>query len=56
VTAPSGAHVGFSSLPLVGQQWVATSGTGVYQAALTVATNLNGERRTATAFADLTVS
>lgn len=56
VTAPSGAHHGFASLPLAGQRWAATTGTGTYQAQLTSAIDFNGERRTATTSATLTVS
>jgi hypothetical protein len=56
VTSPNGAHTGFASLPRTGQRWVTTTGTGAYQAQLTTAIDFNGERRTATTSATLTVN
>ncbi|HKB32418.1 MAG TPA: hypothetical protein VKF16_00990 [Candidatus Dormibacteraeota bacterium] len=56
VTAPSGAHSGFSSLPLAGNRWVPNSGTGTYHATLTAGLTFNGESRTTTSSANLIVS
>lgn len=56
VVSPSGVQSSFSALPLVGQQQVVATESGVYSESLVAAIDLGGERRDARQQVNVTVA